>query len=189
METLPSRPALRRASGSLRPGPVLKGSSTHSGADNQRVWGLQPPPDSLPAGSPRTAACPDLPPQPRAWQLGARGPPKSCRAEPGPWGPPAPRRHSGWAAAEHQLLWEGVVPLQPPPKPGRAPAGQPAAAGTGGHSSTPGRPPPRTEPRGCSRDTAGARWVRGPGTWTAVTPEASRPLSQLQVFRPLCPQL
>lgn len=100
METLPSRPALRRASGSLRPGPVLKGSGAHSGADNRRVWGLQPPPDSLPAGSPRMAACPDLSPQPHAWRLGARGPPASCRAEPRPWRPPAPRRRSGWAAAE-----------------------------------------------------------------------------------------
>lgn len=100
METLPSRPALRSASGSLRPGPVLTGSGTHSGADNRRVWGLQPPPDSLPAGSPCMAACPDLSPQPHAWRLGARGPPESCRAEPRPRGPPAPRRHSGWAAAE-----------------------------------------------------------------------------------------
>ena len=44
--------------------------------------------------------------------------------------------------------------------------------GTGGHSSPPGRPQPWTEPWGCSRDTAGVTQARGPGTRTAVPPEA-----------------
>ena len=192
METLPSRPALRRASGSLRPGPVLKGSGTHSGADNRRVWGLQPPPDSLPAGSPRMAACPDLSPQPRAWRLGARGPPESCHAEPRPWGHPAPRRHSGWAAVETSRSTSRVGGRCPPLAPIKARKGSSRPAGRGRDRKPRQRPraaPTTDRPRGCSRDTAGVRRARGLGTWTAVTPEAPRPLSQLQVFRPRCPQL
>ena len=66
------------------------------------------------------------------------------------------------------------------------------------HSPTPGgwgaralgTPSPKASLRvGCGGDTAGVTQVRGPGTRTAVTPEAPRPRSQLQVSRPRCPQL
>lgn len=66
------------------------------------------------------------------------------------------------------------------------------------HSPTPGgwgaralgTPSPKAPLRvGCGGDTAGVTQVRGPGTRTAVTPEAPRPRSQLQVSRPRCPQL
>lgn len=85
----------------------LREPQTRPRAQGQRrpLWGRQPeglgatttprqPPCRQPShgGLPRSI--------PTAWRLGARGPPASCRAEPRPWRPPAPRRRSGWAAAE-----------------------------------------------------------------------------------------
>ena len=155
METLPSRPALRRASGSLRPGPVLKGSGTHSGADNRRVWGLQPPPDSLPASSPRMAACPDLSPQPRASRLGARAHPSPAVQSQGP-GDPQPRGATrvGCSGDKQEQQPRGRALSSSGPH--QSQEGLQSASWRGRDRKPQQRPraaPTTDRPRGCSRDT------------------------------------
>ena len=96
--------------------------------------------------------------------VGGPGPPESCRAEPRPWGPPAPRRHSGglqWRQAGAAATWEGAVFLRPPSKPGRAPVGQLARQGQEAAAAPQGGPHhgPAT---GLQQRHAGVRRARGP---------------------------